>query len=73
MFGALPWKVGPMFTLSTKWRFTRFLGIPDEAITLTPIRLYFISIGFVQWLSNRKSKSPSDLRISIGRDPRLSG
>lgn len=45
----------------------------DEPVTLTPIRLYFISVGFGKWLSQKLGKPADTLRISIGRDPRISG
>ena len=32
-----------------------------------------IGKGFLLWLSRKTGKAPGELRISIGRDPRLSG
>eukprot|EP00210_Caulerpa_lentillifera_P003284 g3135.t1 len=49
------------------------LGIPDEAITLTPAAIYFIIVGYARWLQQRTQKSSKELKVSIGRDPRLSG
>jgi len=48
-------------------------GIPDEPVTLTPIRIFFVSVGFAKWLSVKLNKPLDQLRISIGRDPRITG
>jgi phosphomannomutase len=43
---------------------------PDEPVTLTPARLFYVGKGFARWL---KSKSnASSLKVSVGNDPRLS-
>lgn len=48
-------------------------GIEGEPITLTPAAIFFISVGFGRWLSERSGMPCSSLRVSIGRDPRISG
>ncbi|KAL4451395.1 hypothetical protein ABPG77_009467 [Micractinium sp. CCAP 211/92] len=45
---------------------------PSEPVTLTPSMMFFIGQAFAEWLSERKGKPLSALRVSIGRDPRLS-
>jgi len=46
-------------------------GVEGEPVTLSPETAYFVACGFAEWLKKKvNSKSP---RVSIGRDPRLSG
>ena len=64
---------GEMLPRESKSENFEWAGIADEAVTLTPVRLYFIAAGFVRWLCGRTNKSAESLKISIGRDPRISG
>lgn len=51
-------------------------GVPNEPVTLTPGIAFFIGHAFAQWL---RSRAPADKgaefvpRVSLGRDPRISG
>lgn len=45
---------------------------PKEPITLTPSMMFFLGGAFAEWLAENKSKPVNALRVSIGRDPRLS-
>ncbi len=48
-------------------------GIPGETVNLTPETAGRIAAAFVSWLSQKTGKAADDLKISLGRDPRLSG
>jgi len=48
-------------------------GIKGELVNLTPLVVEKIAVSFVFWLSERKGQSPEHLKISIGRDSRISG
>jgi phosphomannomutase len=48
-------------------------GVKGEAVNLTPSIVEKISVSFVNWLSEKTGKSPSDLTVSIGRDSRITG
>ncbi|AFZ47207.1 phosphoglucomutase/phosphomannomutase alpha/beta/alpha domain I [Cyanobacterium stanieri PCC 7202] len=48
-------------------------GIEGEKVNLTPEIIKILGKSFAQWLSEKLSKSPSQLIISLGRDSRLSG
>jgi len=48
-------------------------GIAGEAVNLTPDIAKTIAMAFAAWLSTRTGKPARELRISIGRDSRLSG
>ncbi len=48
-------------------------GIPGEAVNLTPETAGRIAAAFVNWLTQKTGKAADDLKISLGRDPRLSG
>jgi phosphomannomutase len=48
-------------------------GIPGENVNLTPDVCHIIAKSFLIWLSGKKEKKPSDLKISVGMDSRLSG
>lgn len=45
---------------------------PDEPVTLTPAKMYFIGAAYAEWLSQKLQVPKTSLRVSIGRDPRLS-
>lgn len=45
---------------------------PDEPVTLTPAMMYFLGAAFAEWLSAKRDQPIGSLRVSIGRDPRLS-
>lgn len=48
-------------------------GVPGENVNLTVDAAERLTSGFVQWLSHKTGKPASELTISIGHDPRLSG
>ncbi|KAK9807868.1 hypothetical protein WJX72_011619 [[Myrmecia] bisecta] len=48
-------------------------GVEGEDVTLTPTIAFFIGCAFADWLANRFQLPTSSLRVSIGRDPRISG
>lgn len=48
-------------------------GVPGELPNLTPDEAKILSQGFLLWLSKKSGKRPCDLKIAVGRDPRLSG
>ncbi|MEL7360102.1 MAG: phosphomannomutase/phosphoglucomutase [Cyanobacteria bacterium J06560_6] len=48
-------------------------GVAGEAVNLTPDVVYKIGQAFVTWLTKQVNKSAGDLRVSVGRDSRLSG
>jgi len=47
-------------------------GVVDEPVDLTEPVARAIGQAFTLWLARRKAKSPSELRISVGHDSRLS-
>jgi len=49
------------------------IPVPDEPVTLTQAHALFIARGFADFLVKRSGKSASELRVSVGSDPRLSG
>ncbi len=48
-------------------------GVPGELPNLTPDEAKDIARGFLIWLCDQSGKNPEDLKIAIGRDPRISG
>ncbi len=48
-------------------------GVPGELPNLTADEAADIARGFLIWLCHKKGKSPEDITIAIGRDPRVSG
>ena len=48
-------------------------GVPGEALSLREDEAREIAVGFVVWLSDRLGKSPENMTLAIGRDPRASG
>lgn len=48
-------------------------GVPGEEVNLTKEICETLGISFVKWLSDKKGKNSSDLKISVGTDSRLSG
>jgi len=48
-------------------------GIKGEDVNLTPEIAGRITLSFVSWLSEKTGKPAQELRVSVGRDPRLSG
>ncbi len=48
-------------------------GIPGEKVNLTREAARKITRAFVEWLTGRTGKEAQNLKISVGRDPRLSG
>lgn len=49
-------------------------GVPNEPISLTPGIAFFIGKAFSQWLASRRDRSSDrPMRVSLGRDPRISG
>ena len=48
-------------------------GVEGEKVNLTPLTVEMLAVSFVYWLSDLKSQSPEHLKISVGRDSRISG
>ena len=48
-------------------------GVAGEAINLTPDVAQTLGNAFVNWLSNKLARPTEELKVSIGRDSRLSG
>lgn len=48
-------------------------GIPGEDPNLTPKEAGPLTRGFLLWLWKKTGKPPQEMKIAIGRDPRLSG
>ena len=48
-------------------------GVPNENVNLTPAVAKILGQSFAIWLSTKLGKSPTTLKIGIGRDSRLSG
>ena len=48
-------------------------GVEGEAVNLSDKVLADMTDGFVLWLSKKVGKSPESLKISVGRDSRISG
>jgi phosphomannomutase len=47
-------------------------GVEGEAVTLTAEMIRPIGFAFAQWLSERKGKPVSELKVAVGHDSRLS-
>ena len=50
-----------------------FAGKPVQMPNLTAEAAEDIAKGFLIWLSQRTGKNPQDLKLAIGRDPRITG
>ncbi len=48
-------------------------GVADQPVTLHPSSVYFIGQAFAQQLADQLNLPTSAVRISVGRDPRISG
>lgn len=48
-------------------------GVPGELPNLTRYEAADIAGGFLIWLCDKLNKKPEELKIAIGRDPRVSG
>lgn len=48
-------------------------GVPGEFPNLTNTEAERLAKGYLLWLRNKTGKSTKELKISIGRDPRISG
>ena len=48
-------------------------GIADEPVNLTPEVASTLGKAFVSWLTEKTSKSATELTVSVGRDSRISG
>lgn len=48
-------------------------GVPGELPNLTPEEAKDIARGFLIWLCKKTGKQVKDIKIAIGRDPRVSG
>ena len=48
-------------------------GVPGEPLSLREDEAREIAIGFVVWLSDKLGKTPEEMTLAIGRDPRASG
>lgn len=45
---------------------------PEEPVTLTPAKVFFIGAAFADWLAEQLQLPCTSLRVSVGRDSRLS-
>lgn len=48
-------------------------GVAGQSVNLTDDVIEKMADGFVLWLSDKVKKSPAELKISVGRDSRISG
>eukprot|EP00903_Cladosiphon_okamuranus_P014178 g13175.t1 len=48
-------------------------GVPEDKVDLSVKEAYCIGVGFGMWLRKEVGDSDGRLRVSVGRDPRLSG
>lgn len=48
-------------------------GVSGQPVNLTDEVVKSMADGFVLWLSNKAGKKPRELKISVGRDSRISG
>lgn len=48
-------------------------GVPGETPDLTPYEAADIGRGFIAWVCDKLNKKPGEIRVAIGRDPRVSG
>ena len=48
-------------------------GVKGQPVNLTDDVIENMADGFVLWLSEKVGKQPSELKISVGRDSRISG
>lgn len=48
-------------------------GVEGEEVNLTPLDAMKIGASFANWLTYKLNKNPLNLKICVGRDPRLSG
>lgn len=48
-------------------------GVPGEEPNLTQKETGLLTKGFLLWLAEKAGKAPDQLKVAIGRDPRLSG
>lgn len=48
-------------------------GVPGELPNLTPYEAADIGRGFAAWLCDKLNKAPEEIRVALGRDPRVSG
>lgn len=48
-------------------------GVPGELPNLTPYEAADIARGFMIWICHKLDKAPGDVKIAVGRDPRVSG
>ncbi|WP_102401164.1 phosphomannomutase/phosphoglucomutase [Haloimpatiens massiliensis] len=48
-------------------------GVEGEKVNLTPEVVEILGVAFAKWLATKKHTKTEDLKISVGRDSRLSG
>ena len=48
-------------------------GVPGESVNLDDTAVERLARGFLYWLTYQTDKQPSEIRIAVGRDSRLSG
>jgi len=48
-------------------------GVEGQEVTLSPDEAFNIACGFAEWLMNGAGPDASKFKVSVGRDPRLSG
>ncbi len=61
------------FKSGTDIRGVALEGVKGQEINLTDEVVTAMANGFVLWLSGKTGKKPSELKVSIGRDSRISG
>lgn len=48
-------------------------GVTGQEVNLTDAAVRSMTQGFAKWLSNKTQKAGNDLKVSVGRDSRISG
>jgi len=48
-------------------------GVPNEPVNLTPEVVKRLGCAFIHWLAEKVNKTPSELKVAVGRDSRISG
>jgi len=46
---------------------------PEEPVTFTPEMAFEIAAGFTRWIAEQTEKEPGRMKISVGRDSRITG
>lgn len=61
------------FKSGTDIRGVASVGVSGESVNLTDDAIKKMTYGFVLWLSKKVNKQPCSLKVSVGRDSRISG